>query len=143
MVRHTNSKPFGIRKHPALEFLKNLEKRPLKTVSKFCELSRTHNTMKKGSHDLRKKIFLYKSVIVNILFLMKKIHSLLKKWTLLSNLPKSLHSSKNNTILRLLLEGSIFELFQKFFFELFSTVFKLAVCVPQSVSLKNEGMSKD
>ena len=99
--------------------------------------------MKKGSHDLRKKILLYKSVIVSILFLMKKFDLLLKKWTLLSNLPKPLHSSKNSTILRLLLEGSIFELVQKFFFELFSTVFKLAVCVPQPVSLKIEGMSKN
>ena len=143
MVRHTNSKPFGIRKHPALEFLKNLEKRPLKTASKFCKYSRTHKTMKKGSHDLRKQILLYKSVIVSIWFFMKKADLLLKKWTLLSNLPKSLHSSKNSTILRLLLEGSIFELFQKFFFELFSTVFKLAMCVPQHVSLKIEGMSKD
>ena len=138
MVRHTNSKPFDIRKHPALEFLKNLEKRPLKTVSKFCELSRIHNTMKKGSHDLRKKFFLYKSVIVNILFLMKKIHSLLKKWTLLSNPPKSLHSSKNNTILRLLLEGSIFELFQKFFFEKFSQGKKFAISVLETASLNNE-----
>ena len=142
MVRHTNSKPFGIRKHPALEFLKNLEKRPLTTASKFCEYSRTHKTLKKGSHDLKKKILLYKSAIVSIMILIKKIVLLVKKWTLLSNLPKLLHSSKNSTILRLLLEGSIFELFQKIFFELFSTVFKLAVSVPQPVRLKIEGMSK-
>ena len=130
MVRHTNSKPFGIRKHPALEFLKNLEKRPLKTASKFCEHSRTHNTMKKGSHDLRKKVFLYKSVIVNILFLMKKIHSLLKKWTLLSSLPNRSIVIKIAQFLNCSLRAQFLSLFKNSFLSCFlQSLSLLCVCL--------------
>ena len=35
MLRHSHSKPIGTRKHPAKEFLKNLEKRLLKKAPKI------------------------------------------------------------------------------------------------------------
>ena len=35
----TYSKPFGIRKNPAKEFLKNIEKRALTKATKFCTLA--------------------------------------------------------------------------------------------------------
>ena len=63
MVCQTDSKPFGIRKHPAKEFLKNFKNRPLKTASKFGELKRKQKTMKYWSQDLKEKLqkveFLY------------------------------------------------------------------------------------
>ena len=73
---------------------------------------------------------------------MKKIDLLVKKWTLLSNLPKLLHSSKNITFSILLREGSIFKIFQKFFFEQFPKAIKFALCVPQYARFKIEGLDQ-
>ena len=142
MVWHTNVKPIGIRKHPAKEFLKNFENRLLKTASKFCKLTRSQNTMKYWTYDLNKKILWNKLDLVSTLYSMKKIDSLLKKLSLLSNPWKRLHSSKNLTIFCFLLERSTFEIFQKFFFELSSKAQKHPVCVPQSATLEIEGLSK-
>ena len=80
---------FGIRKQPQKEFLKNKMYSALTKVSKFYTLAHSHNIKNFWSNGPEKKILLCKMALLVIWSLYKKIDLLFKKWTLLSNLPKS------------------------------------------------------
>ena len=81
--------PFGRRKQPQKKFLKENLKWALTKTSKFYTLAHSQNIKKYWSNKPEKKILLCKVTLLVIWSLHKKIDLLVKKWTLLSNLPKS------------------------------------------------------